>query len=1576
MQDLVAELVQQRLDAYKKCPRDVREHASIEESVLAGRYGYRQIHELVQNGADAISEMLESQNESKEPRRIDVLLTDNYLYVANTGAPISREGVEALLSSHSSPKRGNQIGRFGLGFKSLLRLGGKIDLLGQNFAFQFDPQRCRSELKHKFSMDEAPGLRLAWMLNADQEVRSDRNLENFSWATTVIRAEIQDANGTEVQLSLRKEMEEFPAEFLLFLPASVNLTLSDADDFRRELRREGNQDCQLWEGEKCAAWRVFSKEVRIDDSAAKDDASHIHQRDSVPVSWAVPVSSRRDESGVFWAFFPTQTPSSIAGILNAPWKLDSDRNGLIEGKWNTALMNAAGALISDAIPMLNDANDPGLVLDYFPRQVEAKAVASDLVAAVWKHLQGAACIPDADGVMRVASELRIPPTAKEEIAKTWEAIADQRSRSRMVHSSTLRGNRSSRLTAFARQVSSQPALHSSSLNKLAVADWFGAIATIELDGCRAVLELARAFQQSATGSDWNQIASTLAVIPTTDGTCHSAMDVVIAPPGTDVPGRLLVDSRITEDAECKNILVEVFRTKELDDIQWSRLLVESLRKANQGYSTDKEWLAFWERLRRAPENVAAKFVADHRDEIKVLRNDKNWVRWDDALTAGRVVEPDDTSSNASLLVSSEVHCLDGQLLSLLGVNDLPLVSSLVTITQDSWQHSACHWLEGWRANCIESYRSALSANQRNPQEYYLKPTNFDLPRGWTLLPRLEGEAKARLTRFLLESCPKLGLPATVSFKHKSRKEYPEIKVPHPLPWLLLQHGGFQIGECVLRLDIVVQQFETVASCIPEICEVQRTLKVLRDYQWQTAIGRSEKHSFWDAIFNGYFSIEPEFSESAVKLLHFAAKDSYAPKAIDFGDRRLQLDEVLVTCSNQLASLGCAMQLPVVCVPDVALNVWIENNARRLDDVLSPSWDATLGPTALIEVAFPDLSPALSVDAAKVAKCQIVENLRLEFDGNSKQLPCYVQDHLLYVDSAQLAMRPRLSWLSLLLEQAASAGWLKDTLASAMELVCDRTLHDLRAKVAACSTLTQRLWHAVGRRREPLLDSLGELAHKNFVCHSTDEQLADLVLAQFGPIALSQLRDALEAEGLRPPSRWNSEEAKAFVQSLGFPAEFAASESGRRPAEESISGPVPLPDLHDYQTEVLEGIQQLLTAGKVRRRTVVSLPTGGGKTRVTVQAAVDLFLTHEQRKKVLWIAQTDELCEQAVQAFMQVWINRGAERTYLRIIRMWGGNPLPEKPAAGEPTVVVSSIQTLNSRMSRKELDWLKSVDLVVIDECHHAITKSYSNLLRWLDAEVGNVNAKTSASTDEPVIIGLSATPFRTDEVESMRLARRFDNEWLPKDQRGLHQRLLDRGILANANYESLNYGAGVPASLLRQLEQLMDAGEGIEFENLVEQINLDLSQNDERSEFIVNAIVESPEQSVMVFGNSVKHSKELAARLQLRGVSSAEVSGQTPSTARRYFLKKFQAGDIRVLCNHSVLTTGFDAPRVDMILIARQVFSPVRYMQMVGRGLRGTANGGTSECRIVTILDNLGRFTDKHPYHFCSKYFVARSDP
>lgn len=92
-----------------------------------------------------------------------------------------------------------------------------------------------------------------------------------------------------------------------------------------------------------------------------------------------------------------------------------------------------------------------------------------------------------------------------------------------------------------------------------------------------------------------------------------------------------------------------------------------------------------------------------------------------------------------------------------------------------------------------------------------------------------------------------------------------------------------------------------------------------------------------------------------------------------------------------------------------------------------------------------------------------------------------------------------------------------------------------------------------------------------------------------------------------------------------------------------------------------------------------------------------------------------------------------------------------------------------------------------------------------------------------------------------------------------------------------------------------------------------------------IGCVLNSQASSILLFSNS----QYLAARLHLAGCSAAAVSGETDPLARQHFIRRFKSGDLRVLCNHSVLTTGFDASKADMILIPRPVFSPVRYMQM-----------------------------------------------
>ena len=83
----------------------------------------------------------------------------------------------------------------------------------------------------------------------------------------------------------------------------------------------------------------------------------------------------------------------------------------------------------------------------------------------------------------------------------------------------------------------------------------------------------------------------------------------------------------------------------------------------------------------------------------------------------------------------------------------------------------------------------------------------------------------------------------------------------------------------------------------------------------------------------------------------------------------------------------------------------------------------------------------------------------------------------------------------------------------------------------------------------------------------------------------------------------------------------------------------------------------------------------------------------------------------------------------------------------------------------------------------------------------------SAVQKDEPPIIGLSATPFRTDDEESQRLAKRFESRWFPANQEQLHARLLAQGVLAEPEYEAMQSGSDLLAKEIEQLDQLRAMG-------------------------------------------------------------------------------------------------------------------------------------------------------------------------
>jgi len=428
--DFVDDECSRRLRAYEAQPRDANEHFETEIEVLSGGYAYRQLFELVQNAADAIQESGEASG------RIHVRLEPSRLLAANTGAPLDQDGIVALLNARSSAKRAGQIGRFGIGFKSLLKLGGIVDIVSRSIGLRFDPDWCRAKIREHLGLPtdaRAPGMRLAQVLDPNAEDSPLWKYGDFAWATTVVSATITDEKAFE---RLTKEMEDFPQEFVLFLGADVELTLEFGFGKVRNIsKRRENDEIVTSDGTKDERWRVFNETVAITDADALSDAQHLQARDEVPLAWAVPLGARESQ-GRFWAFFPTNTPTLASGILNAPWKLNSDRTNIIPGPWNECLMLAAADLIAANIGYLATEEDPGAPISALPRKPDRQNdPAVPLVEALWKKLVNLEIVPDISGQLKTARELYRHPIEEVEVVERWITLAGPDSHANLVHSS-------------------------------------------------------------------------------------------------------------------------------------------------------------------------------------------------------------------------------------------------------------------------------------------------------------------------------------------------------------------------------------------------------------------------------------------------------------------------------------------------------------------------------------------------------------------------------------------------------------------------------------------------------------------------------------------------------------------------------------------------------------------------------------------------------------------------------------------------------------------------------------------------------------------------------------------------------------------------------------------------------------------------------------------------------------------------------------------------------------------------------------------------------------------------------------
>jgi superfamily II DNA or RNA helicase len=433
--------------------------------------------------------------------------------------------------------------------------------------------------------------------------------------------------------------------------------------------------------------------------------------------------------------------------------------------------------------------------------------------------------------------------------------------------------------------------------------------------------------------------------------------------------------------------------------------------------------------------------------------------------------------------------------------------------------------------------------------------------------------------------------------------------------------------------------------------------------------------------------------------------------------------------------------------------------------------------------------------------------------------------------------------------------------------------------------------------------------------------------------------------------WRGKFAQRFVNHFELPAHFLPIEPENRSDYHDLTPPsfanpiqirTPFKQLKDFQFGVYhETMSQLATP---RSRFVIQMPTGSGKTRTAMEVISDFLNSSEESTIVVWLAHSEELCEQAMQCFLDVWPHLA--RVDVRATRAWGGHPFPS--TVSERGFIVAGFQKLHAALQR-EPDALSSlrerIGVVIVDEAHKTEAPTYKAVVQEL------IGTSTS-------VMGLTATPGRTVSEEIERLARFYFNSiiGIPMDNDvSVIQMLKRRRVLSNTTYEPImtEIDVDLTPTEIRALEEEFD---------FPMSVLRNLGRNQIRNVEITRRLVSECEKGsrILFFACGVKHSMFITSLLIYLGYKAAHVDGSTPKAHREGVIEAFKSGENQVLCNHSVLSTGFDAPSTDVVFISRPTASPVLYSQMVGRGLRGPAVGGTSNCRIIDVRDNILGFGEQ----------------
>jgi superfamily II DNA or RNA helicase len=392
------------------------------------------------------------------------------------------------------------------------------------------------------------------------------------------------------------------------------------------------------------------------------------------------------------------------------------------------------------------------------------------------------------------------------------------------------------------------------------------------------------------------------------------------------------------------------------------------------------------------------------------------------------------------------------------------------------------------------------------------------------------------------------------------------------------------------------------------------------------------------------------------------------------------------------------------------------------------------------------------------------------------------------------------------------------------------------------------------------------------------------------------------------------------------------------------------DLYEHQNQAIQALNKKNSAPF---KGLLVLPTGGGKTLTAVHWLLKNFI--DKGQKVLWIAHRHELLNQALDTVENSAYYSTVQNIKQFKYRIISGHPKHDIPVNIKSTddIIIASKDSLNSGLNYLLENWVNHSEsiLLVIDEAHHASAKTYRKLIESIEK-----NFSDRKKSKNFKMLGLTATPFRTEEGEAGLLKKVFPDDIIFAE----HLRtLINRGILAEPIFEGLE-------TKLNFYNELTDKDiKSIEgFDKIPKDVAEKIAMSNVRNRQIVDHYINSRDKykPLLVFAIDVDHAITLNGIFQSRGIKSdfvvsnikAAGTGATISPQENgRKIQQFRDGELEVLINVEMLTEGTDLPNIQTVFLTRPTTSTILMTQMIGRALRGTKAGGTDKAYVVTFIDD-----------------------